>query len=90
MHHGILGMISGFAVGVIAAGLVNTTELFGPDMLNSAYFSIILFFTFFGSWGGGLTGVATLMELTLLFERGLSLSSLRTRLRRFEKRKFLL
>ena len=43
MRHGILGMVSGCAVGVIAAGLVNTTELFGSDMLNSAYFLLSCF-----------------------------------------------
>ena len=50
LRYGILGVISGFAVGLIAAGLVNTTKLLAPDIPNIAYYAIILFFTLFGYW----------------------------------------
>lgn len=63
----IIGAIAGFAVGLIAAILVNTTELFGPDMPRVAYFAIIGFFTLFGTWEGGLTGVATENKKISLF-----------------------
>lgn len=75
MRFGIFGVISGFIVGLIATGLVNTTELFGPDIPNIAYFAIILFFTLFGSWVGGLTGVATENNKTTLFHDDLESGS---------------
>ena len=52
-------MIIGFAVGLIAAGLVNLTEPFGPELPHVVYYAIIGFFTLFGAWEGGLTGIAT-------------------------------
>ncbi|WP_428353458.1 hypothetical protein [Methyloprofundus sp.] len=67
LRYGILGAISGFAVGLIAAGLVNTTELFGSDIPNVAFYAIVLFFTMFGSWEGGLIGVAAENKKMALF-----------------------
>ena len=75
LRFGIFGVISGFIVGLIATGLVNTTELLGPDIPNIAYFAIILFFTLFGSWVGGLTGVATENNKTTLFHDDLESGS---------------
>ena len=59
LRYGINFMIIGFAVGLIAAGLVNLTEPFGPELPHVVYYAIIGFFTLFGAWEGGLTGIAT-------------------------------
>ena len=75
LRYGILGVISGFAVGLIAAGLVHTTELFGPELPNAAYYGIILFFSLFGSWEGGLIGVATENKKIALFHEDLESGS---------------
>lgn len=75
LRYGILGAISGFAVGLIAAGLVNTTELFGPGIPNVTYYAIILFFTLFGSWEGGLIGVAAENKKIALFHEDIELGS---------------
>jgi hypothetical protein len=66
-RYGIIGAMAGFAFGVIAAGLVNVTALFGPEIPNFAYYAITLFFTFFGAWEGGLTGIATENKKIALF-----------------------
>ncbi|NOQ63388.1 MAG: hypothetical protein GQ582_02610 [Methyloprofundus sp.] len=71
MRFGLLGAIAGFAVGLIAAGLVNITELFGSDIPNIAYYAITLFFTLFGSWEGGLVGIATENKKIALFHEDL-------------------
>jgi len=75
LRYGILGAISGFAVGLIAAGLVNATELFGPDIPNVAYYAITLFFTLFGSWEGGLIGVAAENKKIALFNEDIESGS---------------
>ena len=67
LRYGIIGVIGGFVVGLIAAGLVNITELFGPEIPNIAYYAIIGFFTLFGAWEGGLTGIATENKKIALF-----------------------
>jgi len=75
LRYGVLGLISGFAVGLIAAGLVNITELFGPDIPNAAYYAIILFFTLFGTWEGGFIGVATENKKISVFHEDLKSGS---------------
>jgi len=49
----------GLICGVIAAGLVMYFEPFGPHVPGFIYFIIIAITTLFGSWDGGLYGVAT-------------------------------
>ncbi|NOQ15677.1 MAG: hypothetical protein GQ581_01315 [Methyloprofundus sp.] len=67
LRYGVLGAISGFVVGLLAAGVVNAIDLFGPDIPNVAYYAIILFFTLFGSWEGGFIGIATENKKISLF-----------------------
>ena len=71
LRYGIIGAISGFAVGLIAAGLANITDLFGSNMPNVVYYAIIGFFTLFGAWEGGLTGIATENKKIALFHNDL-------------------
>ena len=67
LRYGIMGVITGFVVGLIAASLVNSTELFGSDIPSIAYYAIVMFFTLFGAWEGGFIGIATENKKTALF-----------------------
>ncbi len=57
VRDGIIGANLGFIGAVLAAGLVMLFEPFGPDTPKAAYFFVILVFTLFGAWVGGLTGI---------------------------------
>lgn len=59
LRGGILGANIGFVSGVLAAFLVMFLEPFGPDVPKYVYVLIVIFFTLFGSWQGGLYGIAT-------------------------------
>jgi hypothetical protein len=61
LRAGFIGANIGLMFGVIAAGLVMYFEPFGPDVPGFIYFIIIAITTLFGSWEGGLYGVATSM-----------------------------
>ena len=67
LRYFILGAFAGLAVGIIAAILVNITQLFGSNMPNIVYIAIIVFFTLFGTWEGGLAGIATENKKISLF-----------------------
>jgi hypothetical protein len=71
LRYGIIFAMIGFVVGLIAAGLVNVTELFGPDIPRVAYYAIIGFFTAFGAWEGGFVGTATENKKISLFHEDL-------------------
>ncbi len=75
LRYGIIGAIAGFVVGLIAASLTNITELFGSEMPNVVYFAITGFFTLFGAWEGGLTGIATENKKIALFHDDLESGS---------------
>ncbi len=57
IRDGLIGANLGFIAAVIAAGLVMLTEPFGPDTPKVVYFFVIVVFTLFGAWVGGLTGI---------------------------------
>jgi len=59
LRGGFIGANVGLIGGVIAAGLVMMFEPFGPDIPNYVYFLVVGFCTLFGSWEGGLYGVAS-------------------------------
>ncbi len=67
IRFGIIGVITGFLFGLIAAYAVNSYELFGASIPDMAYYSIVGFFTLFGAWEGGLTGIATENKKISLF-----------------------
>jgi len=75
LRYGIIGGIAGFAVGLIAAGLLDATKPFGPDMAGGVYYILIAFFTLFGSWEGGLTGIASENKKIALFHNNLEAGS---------------
>ena len=59
LRSGFIGANLGFIIGVVGAGILMLTEPFGPDVPNYVYLAIVVVATMFGSWEGGLYGVAT-------------------------------
>lgn len=57
LRDGLIGANIGFVLAVIAAGLVMLIEPFGPDAPKMVYFFLVVVFTMFGAWVGGLTGI---------------------------------
>jgi hypothetical protein len=57
IRDGLIGANLGFVAAVIAAGLVMMLEPFGPETPKVVYFFVIVVFTLFGAWVGGLTGI---------------------------------
>lgn len=57
LRDGLIGANLGFIVAVIAAGLVMILEPFGPETPKMVYFAVVVVFTLFGAWVGGLTGI---------------------------------
>ena len=57
IRDGLIGANLGFILAVIAAGLVMVLEPFGPDAPGVIYFFVVVVFTLFGAWVGGLTGI---------------------------------
>jgi hypothetical protein len=56
IRDGLIGANLGFIAAVIAAALVMFLEPFGPETPKVVYFFVIVVFTLFGAWVGGLTG----------------------------------
>jgi len=54
-----VGGTIGFLVGLVLVGLTVYYEPFGGPISGTIYFLIVLFFTLFGIWEGGLYGVDT-------------------------------
>ncbi|TQV85556.1 hypothetical protein [Aliikangiella coralliicola] len=52
-----IGGIIGFVLSLILIGLAVKFEPFGFPLSNTIYFVIVLFFTLFGIWEGGLYGI---------------------------------
>lgn len=75
MRYGIIGAFAGLLVGISAAVAVNLTNLFGLELPDIAYYGIIGFFTMFGVWEGGLTGIATENKKIALFHDDLESGS---------------
>jgi hypothetical protein len=67
LRYGILGGFFGFFVGLLAAWLFSVTKPFGPDLPNIVYFALTGFLTLFGTWEGGLAGIASENKKTALF-----------------------
>lgn len=56
---GLIGGVIGFCAGLIGVGLLKYFAPFGPDVPNIVYFATVAVATLFGTWDGGLTGIAT-------------------------------
>ena len=59
VRDGIIGAMIGFFIGVIAAGLLMFIKPFGPNVPEVIYLFVIILLTLFGSWEGGLMGIAS-------------------------------
>lgn len=59
LRFGIIGAIGGFIVGLLAAYLMNATQLFGSDVASVAYYALIGLLTVLVAWEDGLTGMAS-------------------------------
>lgn len=59
LRNGVIGALIGFIIGVFAAGALMYFKPFGPNMPEYVYLIVIVLFTLFGSWEGGLAGVAS-------------------------------
>ena len=58
LRNGGIGGLIGFIIGVFAAGALMFFKPFGPNMPEYVYLIVIVLFTLFGIWEGGLAGVA--------------------------------
>ena len=68
VRDGIIGAMIGFFIGVIAAGLLMYIKPFGPNVPEVIYLFVILLLTLFGSWEGGLMGIASKNKKHAKFE----------------------
>ena len=59
VRDGVIGAMIGFFVGVIAAGILMYVKPFGPNVPEIIYLFVIIILTLFGSWEGGLMGIAS-------------------------------
>ena len=57
LRNGIIGGNIGLISAVVLMGLVMWLKPFGPDFPDFAYLLLLLFFTLFGAWVGGLIGL---------------------------------
>jgi hypothetical protein len=57
LRDGLIGANIGFIIAVLAAGTVMLLEPFGPQTPKMVYFAVVVVFTLFGAWVGGLTGI---------------------------------
>ena len=67
LRFGIIGAIVGFIIGLLAANWLATAEPFGPNVPGIVYFAITGVLTLFGTWEGGLTGIASENKKIALF-----------------------
>ncbi len=59
LRNGGIGALIGFIAGVFAAGALMYFKPFGPNMPEYVYLIVIVLLTLFGTWEGGLFGVAS-------------------------------
>lgn len=59
LRDGTIGALIGFIAGVLAAGALMFFKPFGPNMPEFVYLIVIVLLTLFGTWEGGLFGVAS-------------------------------
>lgn len=57
LREGLIGANIGFIIAVLGAGLVFFLEPFGEHTPKMVYFAMVVVFTLFGAWVGGLTGI---------------------------------
>lgn len=67
LRYGIIGGAAGFVIGLLAAGIFDSTQPFGSGMPSAVFYAIVVFLTLFGTWEGGLTGIASENKKVALF-----------------------
>lgn len=67
LRFGIIGAVVGFVLGLFAANWLETAKPFGPDVPGIVYFAITGVLTLFGTWEGGLMGIANENKKIALF-----------------------
>jgi len=72
VRDGVIGAMIGFFIGVFAAGLLMFIKPFGPNIPEIIYLFVILLLTLFGSWEGGLMGIASKNKKLAKFENELN------------------
>jgi len=75
LRFGIIGAMCGLLAGLLSALLLDKYELFGPHLPAAAYLGLFVFWTLFGAWEGGLTGIATENKKIALFHDELEAGS---------------
>ncbi len=71
IRDGVIGAIIGFFFGVIIAGTLMYVQPFGPHVSEMMYLLVVIVLTLFGSWEGGLMGVASKNKKHAEFEDAL-------------------
>ena len=71
VRDGLIGATIGFFFGVVLAGVLMFTKPFGPEVPEIISLFLILLLTFFGSWEGGLIGIASKNKKHAKFEKEL-------------------
>lgn len=59
IRYGERGAMAGFILALSATGYAMANQSFGPDATGFIYVAIFAFITLFGTWLGGLIGLAT-------------------------------
>lgn len=59
LREGLIGAALGLLAGLAFALLIAYLQPFGPDISILAYLGVIVLFTGFGAWQGGLIGIST-------------------------------
>ncbi len=67
LRYGIIGGCFGFITGILAVGLLEAFKPFGSDLPKIVYSATLGVLTLFGTWEGGLTGIASENKKIALF-----------------------
>ncbi len=59
VRDGVIGAMIGFVIGVFVAGILMYLKPFGPQIPEVVYLFVIVVLTLFGTWEGGLMGIAS-------------------------------
>lgn len=68
VRDGVIGAVIGFVIGLMVVGILTYTQPFGQQIPEVVYLFIVVLMTLFGSWEGGLMGVASQNKKHAKFE----------------------
>lgn len=72
LRHGLIGAGAGLLIGLLSVVLLRRLQVFGAELPGAAYWGLIVFWTLFGAWEGGLIGIATENKKLALFHDDLA------------------